>query len=112
LTLVDRKRLELARALATRPKLLLLDELLAGLNPSEVVGAMDLVRRIRDSGVTIVMVEHLVKAVFGVSDRVAVLSAGELICEGIPESVAQDARVIAAYLGTDHADEVEPIALA
>jgi branched-chain amino acid transport system ATP-binding protein len=112
LTLVDRKRLELARALATHPKLLLLDELLAGLNPSEVVAAMDLVRRIRDSGVTIVMVEHLVKALFGVSDRVAVLSAGEKICEGTPEFVAQDARVVDAYLGTGHADQVEAIALA
>ena len=112
LTLVDRKRLELARALATHPKLLLLDELLAGLNPSEVVAAMDLVRRIRDSGVTIVMVEHLVKALFGVSDRVTVLSAGEKICEGTPEFVAQDARVVDAYLGTGHTDQVEAIALA
>src|SRR6266567_3224742 len=86
LTLIDRKRLELARALATHPKLLLLDELLAGLNPSEVVAAMELVRRIRDSGITIVLVEHLVKALFGVSDRVAVLSAGEKICEGTPEA--------------------------
>jgi len=106
LTLVDRKRLELARALATHPKLLLLDELLAGLNPSEVVSAMDLVRRIRDSGVTIVMVEHLVKALFGVSDRVMVLSAGEKICEATPEQVAQDARVIDAYLGTGQAEVV------
>ena len=106
LTLVDRKRLELARALATQPKLLLLDELLAGLNPSEVVTAMDLVRRIRDAGVTIVMVEHLVKALFGVSDRVTVLSAGEKICEGTPEQVAQDARVIDAYLGTGQAEAV------
>src|SRR5262249_49265856 len=89
LTLVDRKRLELARALATHPRLLLLDELLAGLNPSEVVQAMDLVRRIRDAGITVVMVEHLVKALFGVSDRVAVLSAGEKICEGTPEFVSQ-----------------------
>jgi branched-chain amino acid transport system ATP-binding protein len=112
LTLVDRKRLELARALATHPKLLLLDELLAGLNPSEVVSAMDLVRRIRDTGVTIVMVEHLVKALFGVSDRVTVLSAGEKICEGTPEQVAQDARVIDAYLGTGQADAAEAIALA
>jgi branched-chain amino acid transport system ATP-binding protein len=112
LTLVDRKRLELARALATHPKLLLLDELLAGLNPSEVVVAMELVRRIRDSGITIVMVEHLVKALFGVSDRVAVLSAGEKISEGTPEQVAQDANVIDAYLGTDHNEQIEPIALA
>jgi branched-chain amino acid transport system ATP-binding protein len=109
LTLVDRKRLELARALATQPKLLLLDELLAGLNPSEVATAMDLVRRIRDAGVTIVMVEHLVKALFGVSDRVTVLSAGEKICEGTPEQVAQDGRVIDAYLGTG---QVEAVALA
>ncbi len=104
LTLVDRKRLELARALAARPKLLLLDELLAGLNPSEVVAAMDLVRRIRDSGVTIVMVEHLVKALFGVSDRVAVLSAAEKISEGTPEAVARDPRVVDAYLGTSHTE--------
>ena len=112
LTLVDRKRLELARALATHPKLLLLDELLAGLNPSEVVAAMDLVRGIRDSGVTIIMVEHLVKALFGVSDRVAVLSAGEKISEGTPNRVAQDPRVVDAYLGTDHTETTEPIALA
>lgn len=111
LTLVDRKRLELARALATQPKLLLLDELLAGLNPSEVVLAMDLVRRIRASGVTMVMVEHLVKALFGVSDRVTVLSAGEKICEGTPEQVAQDARVIDAYLGTGREAVAEAIAL-
>jgi branched-chain amino acid transport system ATP-binding protein len=101
LTLIDRKRLELARALATRPRLLLLDELLAGLNPTEVSGALDLIRRIRAAGTTIVMVEHLVKAVFGISDRVAVLSAGEKIAEGPPAAVAADARVVDAYLGTD-----------
>jgi branched-chain amino acid transport system ATP-binding protein len=112
LTLVDRKRLELARALATQPKLLLLDELLAGLNPSEIVVAMDLVCRIRDSGVTIIMVEHLVKALFGVSDRVTALNAGEKICEGTPEQVAQDARVIDAYLGTGQAESTEAITLA
>jgi branched-chain amino acid transport system ATP-binding protein len=103
LTLVDRKRLELARALANRPKLLLLDELLAGLNPSEVLGALDLIGRIRAAGATIIMVEHLVKAVFGVSDRVAVLNAGEKIAEGTPTTVAADAKVIDAYLGADDA---------
>jgi branched-chain amino acid transport system ATP-binding protein len=101
LTLVDRKRLELARALASRPRLLLLDELLAGLNPSEVLAALDLIGRIRAAGTTIVMVEHLVKAVFGISDRVAVLNAGEKIAEGTPAVVAADPGVVAAYLGSD-----------
>jgi branched-chain amino acid transport system ATP-binding protein len=99
LTLVDRKRLELARALATKPKLLLLDELLAGLNPSEVLASMELIRGIRDSGITIIMVEHLVKAVFGVADRIVVLNAGDKIAEGSPEAVASDQQVIDAYLG-------------
>ena len=105
LTLVDRKRLELGRALATRPALLLIDELLAGLNPSEVLAAMELIRRIRASGVTIVMVEHLVKAVFGLSDRVVVLNAGEKIAEGTPGEVAADQRVVDAYLGAVQAEE-------
>jgi branched-chain amino acid transport system ATP-binding protein len=106
LTLVDRKRLELARALATNPHLLLLDELLAGLNPSEVVQAMDLVRRVRASGVTLVIVEHVVKAVFGVSDRIVVMSAGEKIAEGSPRQVAADPRVVDAYLGSTGGEAV------
>jgi branched-chain amino acid transport system ATP-binding protein len=99
LTLVDRKRLELARALAAKPKLLLLDELLAGLNPSEVLTSMELIKSIRDMGITIIMVEHLVKAVFGIADRIIVLSAGELIAQGTPSQIACDQNVIDAYLG-------------
>jgi branched-chain amino acid transport system ATP-binding protein len=102
LTLVDRKRLELARALATRPRLLLLDEMLAGLNPTEVLQAMDLILELRESGITVILVEHVVKAVFGVSDRVVVMNAGERIAEGTPAEVVEDKRVIDAYLGAGH----------
>jgi len=100
LTLVNRKRLELARALATKPKLLLLDELLSGLNPSEVLVSMELIQSIRGMDITIVMVEHLVKAVFGIADRIVVLNAGDLISEGTPKAIARDPKVIDAYLGT------------
>jgi branched-chain amino acid transport system ATP-binding protein len=101
LTLVDRKRLELARALATQPRLLLLDELLAGLNPSEVLAATDLIRHIRDSGVTILIVEHLVSAVFSLADRVVCMAFGEKIAEGSPQAVATNQAVIEAYLGDE-----------
>lgn len=97
--LVDRKRLEIARALATKPKLLLLDEMMAGLNPKELEDAMRLVEGIRDSGITVIIVEHVMKAVLGISDCVIVLSAGKKIAEGKPRVILEDKQVIEAYLG-------------
>jgi branched-chain amino acid transport system ATP-binding protein len=103
LTIVDRKRLELAKALATQPKLLLLDEILAGLTPSEVDEAVALIREIRASGVTIIMIEHVMRAVMALCERVLVISYGEPIAEGTPEEVTKNPQVISAYLGDEHA---------
>jgi branched-chain amino acid transport system ATP-binding protein len=99
LTLIDRKRLELARALATEPHLLLLDELMAGLNPTETETAMALICRLQREGVTILMVEHIVWALMELAGRLIVLSAGEKIAEGPPATIAADPAVIDVYLG-------------
>jgi branched-chain amino acid transport system ATP-binding protein len=99
LTLMDRKRLELARALATGPELLLLDEFMAGLNPAETADAMALIRRLVADGLTVLMVEHIVWALMDLARRIMVLSAGEKIADGAPAVVAADARVVDVYLG-------------
>jgi branched-chain amino acid transport system ATP-binding protein len=103
LSIGDLKRLEIARALATEPACLCLDEVMGGLNPSEIVAAMSLVRDIRDSGVTVLMIEHHVHAVAGVTDRVLVLNFGEKIAEGPPRGVLADPGVVSAYLGDEEA---------
>jgi branched-chain amino acid transport system ATP-binding protein len=103
LTVMQRKRLELARALAAKPHLLLLDELMAGLNAREAEDACGLIRQIRESKITIIVVEHIVKAICGLSDRVVVLNMGEKIAEGVPDTVVHNPNVIDVYLGKAHA---------
>ena len=102
LTATDRKRLELARSLATDPELLLLDEVVAGATPTEAVAMMDLIRKVRAGGVTIVMVEHVMRVIMGLSDRVLVLHHGETIAMGAPQAVSKDPTVLKAYLGDRH----------
>ena len=102
LTIADRKRLELARAMATNPEMLLLDECMAGLRPNEVDEILDVIRGIRDSGVTIFVIEHIMRAIMALSDRIAVIHFGEKIVEGTPEEVSTDEKVIKAYLGDSY----------
>ena len=99
LNVAQKKRLEMARALAAQPKLLLLDEVLAGLNPAEISTMVEIVRRIRETGITIIMIEHVMHAVMNVSDRIIVLDYGQQIAEGTPEEIANNPKVIEAYLG-------------
>jgi len=96
-----RKRLEVARALATRPRLLLLDEVMAGLNPSELAGMIELIRRLHADGVTLIVIEHIMAAMMRLARRIVVLHHGEAIAEGTPGEIAHDRRVIDAYLGEE-----------
>jgi len=101
LTLVNQKRLEVARALATKPELLLLDELMAGLNPTEVSQSMELVKMIHDKGITIFMIEHVMKAIMSVCNRIMVLDHGVKIAEGTPDEITTNKKVIEVYLGEE-----------
>ncbi len=103
LPIAGRKRLEIARALATRPDLLLLDETAAGLNPSELDEAIDLIKRIRSSGITVLIVEHIMKVIMTISDRIHAINFGQTIAEGTPKEVADNKNVIQAYLGEEYA---------
>lgn len=106
LTVAGRKRLELARTLATGPKLLLLDEVMAGLNPSEILEIIAIIQKIRASGVTVLLIEHVMQAVMSLSEHIYVLSYGKIIAEGKPREVVSNHAVIEAYLGRGAADHI------
>ena len=101
----ERKRMELARALAMRPTLLFLDEVMAGLNPAEIDEAVDLIKRVRDRGITLVVIEHVMKAIRKLSDRIMVLFHGEKLTEGLPDEVLNNPEVVSAYLGRRYAEQ-------
>jgi branched-chain amino acid transport system ATP-binding protein len=101
LTLQDQRKVELARAVATEPKLLLLDEVMAGLNPAEIDEMIDMIGHIRRFGMTVLVIEHIMKAIMKISDYLIVINFGELIAQGLPAAMARDERVIQAYLGED-----------
>ena len=103
LPIAGRKRLEIARALATKPELILLDETAAGLNPSELDEAIDLIKKIRESGITILIVEHIMKVIMTISDRIHAINFGQTIAQGTPKEVANNRAVIEAYLGEEYA---------
>lgn len=102
LPLGERKRMEISRAIATQPELLLLDECMAGLNPHEISDAIQLIEKIRKKGITLIVIEHVMKAIMSVSDRIVVINHGEKIMEGTPEEVTSNQEVIKAYLGEDY----------
>jgi branched-chain amino acid transport system ATP-binding protein len=106
LSVADARRLELAKALAMRPRLLLLDEVMAGLRPREIEAALDLIRSLRDDGITIVVVEHVMKAIMSVSDSVLVMHEGGELVHGPPQEIVEDERVIEAYLGERYAERM------
>jgi branched-chain amino acid transport system ATP-binding protein len=103
LPIAGRKRLEIARAMATKPELLLLDETAAGLNPTELLAAIDLIKKIRENGTTIIIIEHIMHVIMTISDRIHAINFGQTIAEGTPKEVAANKEVIEAYLGTDYA---------
>ena len=103
LPIAGRKRLEITRAMATKPDLLLLDETAAGLNPSELVEAIDLIQKIRQNGTTVIIIEHIMHVIMTISDRIHAINFGQTIAEGTPKEVAANQAVIEAYLGTDYA---------